>query len=168
MTHGLFIGRFQPFHLGHLNDIKSALKEVDALVIGVGSSDEKHTKENPFTVKERIEMIDLVLPSNNIENYTVFPIPDFHNDKKWVEHIETLVPKFDIVYTGNSWTEKCFKRKKYKVNKVKIIEGISSTIIRHKMIKNQDWKGIVPKETADYIKKIGGVKRIKSINSESK
>ena len=123
MTRGLFIGRFQPFHLGHLNDIKNALKEVDELVIGVGSSDEKHTKDNPFTVKERIEMMDLVLPNNDIQNYTVFPIPDFHDDKRWVEHIETLVPEFDLVYTGNKWTEKCFK-KKYKVKKVKIINII--------------------------------------------
>ncbi len=167
MTRGLFIGRFQPFHLGHLNDIKNALKEVDELVIGVGSSDEKHTKDNPFTVKERIEMMDLVLPNNDIQNYTVFPIPDFHDDKRWVEHIETLVPEFDLVYTGNKWTEKCFK-KKYKVKKVKIIKGISSTIIRHKIIKNQDWKAIVPKETADYIKKINGVRRVKRINSKSK
>ena len=59
-------------------------------------------------------------------------------------------------------------KKKYKVKKVKIIKGISSTIIRHKMIKNQDWKAIVPKETADYIKKINGVRRVKRINSKSK
>jgi nicotinamide mononucleotide adenylyltransferase len=36
------------------------------------------------------------------------------------------------------------------------------------MIKNQDWKAIVPKETADYIKKINGVRRVKRINSKSK
>ena len=162
MTRGLFIGRFQPFHLGHLNDIKNALKEVDELVIGVGSSDEKHTKDNPFTVKERIEMMDLVLPNNDIQNYTVFPIPDFHDDKRWVEHIETLVPEFDLVYTGNKWTEKCFK-KKYKVKKVKIIKGISSTIIRHKIIKNKNWQSLVPKEVVDFISKIKGVEKVKKI-----
>ena len=71
MKRGLFIGRFQPFHLGHLQDIINALKEVDELVIGIGSSNEKHTKYNPFSVEERIEMIDLVLPNNNIRNYTI-------------------------------------------------------------------------------------------------
>ena len=55
MKRGLFIGRFQPFHLGHLKDIKRAIQEVDELVIGVGSSNEECTKENPFTVEERIE-----------------------------------------------------------------------------------------------------------------
>ena len=33
MSTGLFIGRFQPFHRGHLATVKYALKKVDALVI---------------------------------------------------------------------------------------------------------------------------------------
>ena len=162
MKLGLFIGRFQPFHLGHLQDIKNALKEVDELVIGIGSSNENHTKYNPFSVKERIEMIDLVLPANNISKYTVFPIPDLHDDKKWVEHIETLVPKFNIVYTGNRWTERCFK-KKYKVKKVNMLKGVSSTIIRNRILKNKNWQSLVPKEVVDYISKIKGIERIKKI-----
>jgi len=58
MTTGLFIGRFQPFHLGHLSDIKDALKEVDELVIAIGSSQHSGTKENPFSTEERIKMIE--------------------------------------------------------------------------------------------------------------
>jgi len=160
MKRGLFIGRFQPFHLGHLSDIKNAFKEVDELVIGIGSSNEKHTKENPFTVGERIEMIDLVLTANKISNYIVFPIPDFGNDKKWAEHIENLVPKFDVVFTGNKWTERCFEGK-YKVKRVNMLEGISSTIIRNRMLKNMDWRSLVPKEVVNFIEKIDGIKRIK-------
>jgi len=162
MKRGLFVGRFQPFHLGHLSDIRNALKDVDELVIGIGSSDEKHTKLNPFIVEERIEMIDLVLPANDIGNYTIFPIPNFQDDKKWVEHVETLVPKFDIVYTGNRWTEKCFK-KKYKVKRVNMVKGISSTIIRHRMVKNKDWKKLVPIEVVEFIGEIKGVERVKKI-----
>ena len=162
MKRGLFIGRFQPFHIGHLSDIKNALKEVDELVIGVGSSNEKHTKENPFTVEERIEMIDLVLPANNIGKYTVFPIPDFGNDEKWLEHVETLVPKFDVVYTGNKWTEKCFKGK-YKVKRVDMLKGVSSTIIRNQILKNKDWQSLVPEEVVKFISKINGVSRVKKI-----
>ncbi|MFH0867878.1 MAG: nicotinamide-nucleotide adenylyltransferase [Candidatus Woesearchaeota archaeon] len=164
MKRGLFIGRFQPFHLGHLSDIKNALKEVDELVIGIGSSNENHTKENPFTVEERIEMIDLVLPANDIGAYTVFPIPDLGNDKKWAEHIETLVPKFDAVFTGNKWTERCFKGK-YNVKRVKMVEDVSSTIIRHRILKNKDWQCLVPKEVVDFISKIDGVERVKRVKN---
>jgi nicotinamide-nucleotide adenylyltransferase len=162
MKRGLFIGRFQPFHLGHLQDIKNAFKEVDELVIGIGSSNEKHTKYNPFSVEERIEMIDLVLPANGVGHYTIFPIPDLHDDKKWLEHVETLIPKFDVVYTGNEWTEKCFKGK-YKVKKVDMLEGVSSTTIRHRIIKDKKWEELVPKEVVNFISKVKGVERVKKI-----
>ena len=162
MKRGLFIGRFQPFHLGHLQDIKNALEEVDELIIGIGSSNEENTKENPFTVRERFEMINLVLAVNNIKKYIVFTILDVHDDTKWVKHIETVVPKFDIVYTGNKWTERCFKGK-YEVKKVNMLKGVSSTIIRHKILKNKNWQSLVPKEVVDFISKIKGVERVKKI-----
>lgn len=160
MKRGLFIGRFQPFHLGHLKDIKDALKEVDELIIGVGSSQEKHTKENPFSVKERIEMIGYVLSAEDIGSFKIFPIPDFENDEKWVEHIETLVPKFDIVFTGNRWTERCFRKKGYKIKKIQLIKGINSTTIRNRILKNKNWQELVPKKIIVYLKKIKGIKRI--------
>jgi len=34
---GLFVGRFQPFHKGHLRAVKDILGKVDELVIVVGS-----------------------------------------------------------------------------------------------------------------------------------
>lgn len=163
MKHGLFIGRFQPFHLGHLQDIKDALKEVDELIIGIGSSNEDLTRKNPFSAKERIEMINLVLQKYGIEKYKIFEIPDFHDDKIWVEYVEKNIPKFDIVYTGNEWTERCFRARGFNIKKVKILEDISSTIIRDRIINNKDWQSLVPKEVADFVFKIKGVERVKKI-----
>ena len=99
---------------------------------------------------------------NKIKKYVVFTIPDFHDDKKWVENIESLVPKFDIVYTGNNWTERCFKGK-YEVKKVDMLDGISSTVIRNRILKNKNWKELVPKDVVEYIKGINGVERVKEI-----
>ena len=163
MTTGLFIGRFQPFHKGHLQDIKEALKEVDELIIAIGSSQFSHTEENPFSVEERIEMIEDTLIANDISDYTIFPIPDIGNDNKWVEHIELIVPQFDVVFTGNELTEKLFREKKYKVIKVKIMEGINGTTIRDKIVKNESWQELVPKEVSDFIKKINGIERIRKL-----
>ena len=161
MKRGLFVGRFQPFHLGHLEDIEDALKEVDELIIGIGSSNEESTKENPFSAEERIEMIDTVLQKYGIKKYRIFKIPDFHDDNKWVEHIEKNIPKFDRVYTGNEWTERCFRAKKYEVKKIKLVKGISSTIIREMIAGSKEWKKLVPKGAADFIGKIKGVERVK-------
>ena len=107
-------------------------------------------------------MIDLTLQANGINNYRVYPIPDFGDDKKWVKHIETLVPKFDVVYTGNKWTERCFNGK-YKVKRVDMLKGVSSTIIRNRILKNKDWQSLVPKEVVKFISKINGVERVKKV-----
>ncbi|HIH35636.1 MAG TPA: adenylyltransferase/cytidyltransferase family protein, partial [Methanosphaera sp.] len=58
---GLLIGRMQPVHKGHISVIKDTLKEVDELIIGIGSSDKSHTNSNPFTGGERILMLTKAL-----------------------------------------------------------------------------------------------------------
>lgn len=50
---GLLIGRFQPFHLGHLEAILFGLSKVENLWIGIGSSNKSHEMKNPFTADER-------------------------------------------------------------------------------------------------------------------
>ena len=57
VNRGLYVGRFQPFHLGHLDAIKYALKEVDELVIVIGSAQYSHNVNNPFTAGERLVMV---------------------------------------------------------------------------------------------------------------
>ena len=160
MKRALFIGRFQPFHDAHLVDVKKILKECDEVIIAVGSSQEKNTLENPFSYSERKRMIESVLKKNKIKNYKIYPVPDLYNDKKWVDYIKKNLPKYDYVYSGNQWTLRCFKRHDSKVKKIRLIRGISSTIVRNMIIKNKRWKKLVPKEIADYINKIEGIKRI--------
>ena len=167
MKRALFIGRFQPFHNAHLIDIRKVLNHVDEVVIAIGSSRGKNTLENPFSYSERRQMIADVLKKNKIKNYKIFPVPDLYNDRKWVDYIKNNLPKYEFVYSGNPWTLKCFKKFDSKVKKIKLIKGISSTIIRNLIIQNKNWKKLVPKEMSDYIGKINGVERIKKIYSDN-
>ena len=57
VNRGLYVGRFQPFHLGHLGAIKAVLKEIDEFVIVIGSAQYSHNSNNPFTAGERLVMI---------------------------------------------------------------------------------------------------------------
>ena len=163
MKRALFIGRFQPFHNAHLTDVKKILKECDEITIAIGSSQEKNTLENPFSYNERKRMIELALKNNKIKKYKIYSVPDLYNDKKWVGYIRKNLPSYEFVYSGNPWTLRCFKKHDSKVKKINLIKGVSSTAIRNMMIKNKNWKKMVPKEIAEYIKKIDGVKRIKRI-----
>lgn len=165
MKRALFVGRFQPFHNAHLVDIKNVMKEVDEVIIAIGSSQEKNTSENPFSYNERKRMIIHVLKNNKIKNYKIYPVPDLYNDGKWVDYIKEHLPSYDFVYSGNPWTLRCFRKHDSNVKKIKLIKGISSTIIRNKIVSNKDWQKLVPKEIEGYIKKINGVKRIKKIYS---
>jgi len=166
MITGLFVGRFQPFHRGHLADIKAALKECDELIIAIGSSQESHTPDNPFNFEERVRMIEDTLIAEGVEHYTIFAVPDINDDSRWVEHVETLVPKFDLVYTGNKKTEDLFKQRYHKVRRVEMVSGVNSTTIRKWMIGDRGWKSLVPEQVAAYIEQIDGVKRVKEVSEK--
>ncbi len=163
MKRALFIGRFQPFHNAHLIDIKKILNECDEVVIAIGSSNETGTLENPFSYSERKSMIEKTLKNKKIKNYKIYAVPDLYGDKKWVEFMKNNLPAYEFVYSGNPWTLRCFKKYDSKVSKIRLIKGISSTIIRERIIKNKGWKNLVPKEIADYLEKVNGAERIRGI-----
>ena len=166
MTRALFIGRFQPFHNAHLSDVKKILKNFDEIIVGIGSSQEKNTYENPFSYNERKQMIENVFKKNKIKNFRIYPVPDLYDDVKWVNYILKKIPKFDIAYSGNDWTIRCFTRHKLKSKKIKLLKGINSTKIRQLIVKNKNWEILIPREVADYIKENNGVEKIKKIYSK--
>jgi len=154
MQRALFIGRFQPFHNAHLEDIREILEKHGEIIIGIGSSQEKRTKDNPFSYSERKEMVSKALKSNKIKNFKIYPVPDFYDDAKWTSHIREKLPKFDVVYSGNEWTLKCLANHGIKTKKINLVKNISSTRIRKMIAKGKSWEMLVPKEINIYIKNI--------------
>src|SRR3989338_5032574 len=85
---GLIIGRFQPFHLGHLYLFQETLKKVDKVIVGIGSVN-IHDDNNPFTQTEVELMLSSVLAHEKWTDRIIqtFCIPDIHDDKKWLSYI---------------------------------------------------------------------------------
>jgi nicotinamide-nucleotide adenylyltransferase len=161
---GLYVGRFQPFHLGHLSAVKTVLEEVDELVIVVGSAQYSHTKANPFTAGERLMMIHLALEEAGVDcrRVWVVPVPDVHLHMLWVSALEGYTPKFDAVYSNEPLTRRLFTEAGYKVKGIRFFERnvYSSTDIRAKMVNGEEWKKFVPKSVAAFILEIDGVNRL--------
>jgi cytidyltransferase-like protein len=74
----LFIGRFQPFHKGHAEQIRLISKKYEEIIIGIGSAQRSHTIENPFTAAERTAMIKEFLKDEGIKKYQIFEIRDLN------------------------------------------------------------------------------------------
>jgi len=166
MKNGLYTGRFQPFHLGHLSAIKQALKQVDRLYIAIGSSQFDHQQGNPFTAKERVDTIRLALQENELlDSCEIFEVPDIHDNDKWTTHVRSIVPPFNTVFIGNQGLVlELFKKEgKSPTIEVKHEVDISATEIRQAIKEGNDWKKYLSPAVADYLLKIAGVERIKRL-----
>jgi len=167
----IFIGRFQPFHKGHLEAIKWILKKEKKIFIIIGSSQNSFTKENPFSFSERKEMIKKTLRAEKIKNFKIYRIPDFlEDDILWAKKIlrrTKLNPKKAIVFTKSPWTKRCFEKTGVKVNPHPIFfNKLSATKLREKIAKGKNWENLVPRTVFQFLEKIKGKERIKSIFSQ--
>lgn len=167
---GLFLGRFQPLHHGHVYILNLMRKSCEFLKIGIGSAQLSGEINNPFTAKEREEFIKTVLKKRNIppENYDIYKIPDIFNAEKWVDHVTSIVGHFDILYSNSDWVRDLFKREGYQLAKKKNIfkNKYNGTHIREQIIKDdKSYRNLIPNEVIEIMKKHEGIERIKNLNS---
>lgn len=162
---GLFIGRFQPFHNGHLHIIKQILDEVDELIIGIGSAQHSNTYKNPFTAEEREDMLSRALSGEGLDKYKIIQIPDINDDNMWVDHVTNLVPEYDIIFSNNPLVKTLFNNAGKEVRPFKFFkrEKCSGTEIRRRIKADEEWESLVPKVVIDIMKELGGIGRIKDL-----
>jgi nicotinamide-nucleotide adenylyltransferase len=172
LTTGLYVGRFQPFHLGHLEAVKYVLGKTNELVIVVGSAHDSHTLENPFTAGERITMIRLSLREAGVDanRYTVLPLPDAEFHKVWVAHLLSQTPSFDVVFTNEPLTGRLLKEAGMRVEKIPMFNRTtySATGVRKRILGGGNWEELLPKSVAAYVKQIRGEERMKEIAQTDK
>ena len=168
----LFVGRFQPFHLGHLHAVKHILKKANELIILVGSAQYSHTLENPFTAGERVTVVRLALNEAKIDpaSYYIIPVPDVNVHKVWVAHVSSYTPSFNIVFTNEPLTSRLFKEAGFKVEGIPFLDRdvYSATEIRRRILANENWIQLLPKTVARFIIKIHGPERITELNQTDK
>jgi len=162
---GLLIGRFQPFHLGHLDAVMFGLSKVENLWIGIGSSNKYNERRNPFSSDERREMIISSIEPSIIDSIKIFNIPDVDNHKKWAFHVDSIVPKYDLVFTNDEFTQILFEKQKSKVIPVplKEREKFSGTNVRQLILDGKNWQDFVPKGAQKVLEKIKAKDRLKNL-----
>lgn len=97
MNCGIFIGRFQPTHEGHIFAIGHAASQVDKLFILVGSANQCRSIKNPWTFQERSEMLRLRLHFAEITNYEIVPLNDYqYSDTQWMSDVRATAEHYNM------------------------------------------------------------------------
>ncbi|WP_082109247.1 bifunctional nicotinamide-nucleotide adenylyltransferase/Nudix hydroxylase [Azospirillum thiophilum] len=87
----VFIGRFRPFHLGHLAVMRQALALGRHLILLVGSSRQARSHRNPFRFEEVRACILGAVPPEEHGRLTILPLIDRYNDLEWIRDVQAAV-----------------------------------------------------------------------------
>ncbi|WP_411889288.1 NUDIX domain-containing protein [Yoonia sp. SDW83-1] len=107
----VFIGRFQPFHAGHMDVVQNALTQADSLLMLVGSAYRPRSWKNPFTYAERAAFVRASTDEVGKPVATLPLVDTLYNDRAWTVNVRTAVTlhmrkaglnpdKTDVVLTG--------------------------------------------------------------------
>lgn len=171
LKRAVLIGRFQPFHLGHLSAVREMLSEFDEAIIAIGSSQFSHTFDNPFTAGERIEMIRLALAEDgqDLSRLITVTVPDIGEHRLWVSRLVSMCPRFQVAYTNNPFVKLLLIEQGIETREARLLnrEVLSATRIRFLMAEGSDWRHYLPKSVAEYIENINGVERVKIVRGSA-
>ncbi|CAI9830672.1 MAG: adenylyltransferase/cytidyltransferase family protein [Nitrosopumilus sp.] len=148
---GLLVGRFQPFHLGHLEALRFALGRVSRLWVGIGSSNAPVSEENPFTAAQRAEMISSSV-GRMAPRIRTYEIPDAGDHGAWARQIDEIVPPFGVVFTNDGETGRLYSGRA-RVVRIPMVRrrDLSGTRVRALIRSGGAWEGLVPPGTRGVV-----------------
>lgn len=163
---GLMLGRFQPFHKGHLGLTKQILSECDELLIIIGSAQFNFIYKDPFSASERVLMIHEALKEAGVDlsRCYIIPVANDENNARWLAYLRSMVPPFDVLYSGNDFVKHLTRSQDSSI----VIEDpvfaeineYNGTNIRRLMQEGKPWEHLVPPAVAKVIQQVGGIVRI--------
>ena len=150
------LGRFQPFHRGHVLMIQEAeeIRKKDysdlELIIAVGSSNRPESLRNPWSASERIDMISSWLSSEGGFDATIVVIPDIDDPPNWVSHAEEFHGKSGIFFSSDSQSCDLYRSSGWHV-------------IQMPLVQRDDFEGWRVRETARMLSTIDDVKAVQTV-----
>jgi nicotinamide-nucleotide adenylyltransferase len=171
----LYIGRFQIFHLGHLDVVRymAEAPDIDEIMLVIGSTQYDHHRRspvaswemNPFTVQERMMMIQSSLQAAALPKpFRIELVPDYHDWERWYGHIVRHVPKFLRLYSADRKEREFFGNKGHEVTDFPKHRDFHAGALRRLLATGEEgWRACVPDETADVLSQIGAAKRCRDM-----
>ncbi len=161
----VFIGRFQPFHNGHLNIVIRALKESEYLIMVLGGYRVSPSLRAPWSVAERIEMIKSCLSSSQLKRIHFVQVRDrLYCEDMWINNVKGEVTKIagsklPVAIIGHEKDSSSYYLKAFphwKFLETGNYEGINATDIRKKFFLSKQFETAyekIPKKIAFWLGK---------------
>jgi nicotinamide-nucleotide adenylyltransferase len=147
------IARWQPVHLGHTPVLHGLCRHAKEVLIGIGSAN-RHNYRNPFSVEERIGMLDSVLSS--WDHYSLIPVEDLDDGPRWQVLVQDLFGKLDAFVTANPYVESLLENIYNVIHPIEFVPAdqriaIDGAMVRLAMARGGDWQTMVPVEIREFI-----------------
>lgn len=166
--YGMVHGRYQPFHLGHLDNLRYVYERCEHVIVGITNPDpsliaqeeesaHRHRADaNPFTFFQRLTMVRRVVMDEgmDLDRVSIVPFPIHHSDR-WPFYVPRDVVHFLTVYSD--WERKKAERLRaagYRVEVLSMPRRTSGTEIRRRLEEGKGWEALVPPGAAEVIRAI--------------
>ncbi|MBI3588020.1 nicotinamide-nucleotide adenylyltransferase [Candidatus Micrarchaeota archaeon] len=168
---GVYWGRFNPPHNGHIKVIEHLLANgCDELVIAIGSALSSHTPRNPFTGGERLLMLKAMLgEAGLLDKAVIVQVPDAVGSyEQTANNLMLVCPPFDAIFTNRGIIADVFSRWGIATKSFPFFErdDYNSTRIRSEMLDGGKWEKLVPPSVANWLISNGGIERIKLVEKD--
>ncbi|MFB6180317.1 MAG: adenylyltransferase/cytidyltransferase family protein [Candidatus Nanohalobium sp.] len=145
-----FIGRFQPFHLGHKKVVEKYSKEFEEFCIVIGGSEKDRGQKNPLTGEERKKIIE-----SCHQDTEIYLLPDHPSNDVWSDN---LIEKTgcNAVLTRNDYTENAVKESSdLEVINQEVFqrEMYSGTEVRRRIRSGEEWRYLIPNCARNSVEK---------------
>jgi len=173
--YSVYIGRFQPFHNGHLETCKQSLQYSNHLIILIGSAFFAPNIRNPFTFEERRMMIEVALREEGLKSFTLLPIRDYlYDDEAWTGDVRKKVSmitnpssKITLIGFDKDFTSNYLRSfPKWNFIKMSKYKNIDAHLIRDQYFTGLDWQSNCPDSVISLLTLFVKTKKWKWLVSE--
>lgn len=172
-TRGMIHGRFQPFHLGHLEYLRGAAERSEEVFVGITNPDParirpepsdplRHLPEsNPWTYAERLLMVKAAAGELRLELTRVHVVPFPVNEPElWPAYVPDRVTQYIRLFS--EWGGTKIERMRAAGYEVVVLDegaekGVSGADVRAALREGRDWEALVPPGVARVIRDLQAV-----------
>ncbi len=175
----IFIGRFQPFHLGHESVIRKALQLSDKVIVLIGSVYQPRTVRNPWDFNEREAFMRSVFSEEENRQILAFPLLDYtYNNQLWIKSVQQLVagvvhnkiaskPKIGLIgHQKDDTSDYLTQFPQWEREDVENYKNISSTEIREHYFDNQEFSNSLNSNISILLEKFKTIKAYEQVANE--